>query len=122
MSPVQRAGRAGVGGLAVALAAVLSLSANAALKEPLKLDSGEIGGSVESAPGIHAFKGIPFAAPPVGALRWTAPQPVAKWSGVRDASKYGNVCIQPPGPSSGPQARLNIANMAGSPPTSEDCL
>ncbi|HUO68406.1 MAG TPA: carboxylesterase family protein [Gammaproteobacteria bacterium] len=114
----QRAGRAGVSlALAAALGALFSLSANAALKEPLKLDSGEIGGSVESAPGIHAFKGIPFAAPPVGALRWTAPQPVPKWSGVRDASKFGNVCIQPPG-----QGRLNIANMAGSPPTSEDCL
>jgi para-nitrobenzyl esterase len=113
------AGRTGVFGfaLAVGLCATFTLSANAALKEPLKLDSGEIGGSVESAPGIHAFKGIPFAAPPVGALRWTAPQPVAKWSGVRDASKYGNVCIQPPG-----QGRLNIANMEGSPPTSEDCL
>jgi para-nitrobenzyl esterase len=118
MSRKHCAGRAGVGALALAaLGAVFSLSANAALKEPLKLDSGEIGGSVESAPGIRAFKGIPFAAPPVGALRWTAPQPVAKWSGVRDASKYGNVCIQPPG-----QGRLNIANMEGSPPTSEDCL
>jgi para-nitrobenzyl esterase len=122
VSLAQRAGRAGVGCLALALAAAVSLSTNAALKEPLRLGSGEIGGSVESAPGVRAFKGIPFAAPPVGALRWTAPQPVAKWSGVRDASKYGNVCIQPPGPSSGPQARLNIANMAGSPPTSEDCL
>src|SRR5215831_21256642 len=115
----RRAGRAGVSrlALAAALGAVFSLSANAALKEPLKLDAGLLGGSVESAPGIHAFKGIPFAAPPVGALRWTAPQPVAKWSGVRDASKFGNVCIQPPG-----QGRLNIANMEGSPPTSEDCL
>jgi len=123
MSRRQRAGGTGVGGFALAvLAAVFSLSTHAALKEPLKLDSGEIGGSVESAPGIRAFKGIPFAAPPVGALRWTAPQPVAKWSGVRDASKYGNVCIQPPGPSNGPQARVNIANMEGSPPTSEDCL
>jgi para-nitrobenzyl esterase len=119
MSRAQRAGCSGVSGLALAaaLAAVWSLPASAALKEPLKLDAGEIGGSIESAPGIRAFKGIPFAAPPVGALRWTAPQPVAKWSGVRDASKYGNVCIQPPG-----QGRLNIANMEGSPPTSEDCL
>ena len=122
MSHDQLTGRVGIRALALALSAVCSLAANAALREPLKLDSGQIGGSVESAPGIRAFKGIPFAAPPVGALRWTAPQPVAKWSGVRDASKYGNVCIQPPGPSSGPQARLNIANMDGSPPTSEDCL
>lgn len=120
-----RAGRAGVRALAIAgafCALAVSATASAALKEPLKLDSGLLGGGVESAPGIRAFKGIPFAAPPVGALRWQAPRPVAKWSGVRDASKVGNVCIQPPGPSSGPQARLNIANMEGSPPTSEDCL
>jgi para-nitrobenzyl esterase len=125
MSHALRAGRAGVRALAVAgafCAVGVSATASAAIKEPLKLDSGLLGGSVEFAPGVRAFKGIPFAAPPVGALRWQAPQPVAKWSGVRDASKYGNVCIQPPGPSSGPQARLNIANMEGSPPPSEDCL
>jgi para-nitrobenzyl esterase len=125
MNHASRAGRAGVCALAFAVAlftAAVSQTASAALKEPLKLDSGLLGGSVESAPGIRAFKGIPFAAPPVGALRWQAPQPVAKWTGVRDASKYGNVCIQPPGPSTGPQARLNIANMDGSPPLSEDCL
>jgi para-nitrobenzyl esterase len=125
MTQALRDGRAGVRALAVAgalCAVAVCATANAALKEPLKLDSGLLGGGVESAPGIRAFKGIPFAAPPVGALRWQAPQRVAKWSGVRDASQYGNVCIQPPGPSGGPQARLNIANMEGSPPTSEDCL
>ena len=57
-----------------------------------------LGGGTESSTGVRVLKGIPFAAPPVGALRWQAPQPVAKWNGVRDASKFGNVCIQPAGP------------------------
>jgi para-nitrobenzyl esterase len=101
-----------------AVAAVgISTAAHAALKEPIKLDAGQLGGSAESSPGIRAFKGIPFAAPPVGALRWQAPQPVPKWNGVRSASKFGDVCIQPAG-----QGRLNIAFMEGSPPASEDCL
>jgi para-nitrobenzyl esterase len=85
------------------------------------LDSGLLGNSSESSPGVRAFKGIPFAAPPVGALRWQPPQPVAKWDGVRDASKFGNVCIQPDGANRGPRG-MNIAVAPGSPPQSEDCL
>jgi para-nitrobenzyl esterase len=57
------------------------------------------------------FKGMPFAAAPVGPLRWRAPQPVADWSGVRDASRFGNDCMQEKSP-------------FGNPTTvpSEDCL
>jgi para-nitrobenzyl esterase len=98
-----------------------STSAIAALTEPLRLDEGLLGGSTESSPGVRVFKGIPFAAPPVGALRWQPPQPVAKWQGVRDASKFGNVCIQPD-QRKARQPRLNLAVMDGSPPVSEDCL
>ncbi|QJU60741.1 carboxylesterase family protein [Sphingomonas sp. AP4-R1] len=47
-----------------------------------------------SVDGVTAFKGIPFAAPPVGPLRWRAPQPAAAWSGVRDATDYGHDCVQ----------------------------
>ncbi|MGC1650233.1 MAG: carboxylesterase family protein [Candidatus Sulfotelmatobacter sp.] len=43
---------------------------------------------------LIAFRGIPYAAPPVGNLRWKAPQPPASWKGVRDASSFGNVCPQ----------------------------
>lgn len=56
---------------------------------------------------LYAFRGIPYAAPPVGNLRWKAPQPPASWNGVRDASTFGNVCPQ-----------INGAGYAGN----EDCL
>lgn len=46
------------------------------------------------ATGVYTFKGVPFAAAPVGPLRWKAPQPVAKWSGVRPAREFGARCMQ----------------------------
>ncbi|PNU03450.1 carboxylesterase/lipase family protein [Novosphingobium guangzhouense] len=46
------------------------------------------------ADGVTAFKGIPFAAPPVGDLRWRAPQPAAMWEGVRNGAAYGHDCMQ----------------------------
>jgi len=46
--------------------------------------------------GVKAFKGIPFAQPPVGALRWQAPQPAGSWSGVRQANAFGPRCMQLP--------------------------
>jgi para-nitrobenzyl esterase len=119
MTAMNRVGR---GGIWAAVALSFSALAGAQLREPLALDAGLLGNSLESSPGIRAFKGIPFAAPPVGALRWQGPQPVAKWTGVRDASRFGNVCIQPAGPTEGPGARLNIAVLPDSPPRSEDCL
>ena len=48
--------------------------------------------------GFRAFLGIPFAAPPVGSLRWKAPQSAGSWSGVRDATAFGNACAQAPAP------------------------
>ena len=57
------------------------------------LDTGRIRG--QSAGGIRTFLGIPFAAPPVGSLRFQAPQPVAKWDGVRDCLDYGPTAPQP---------------------------
>src|SRR5262245_39902587 len=49
----------------------------------------------ELRPGIRVFRGIPFAAPPVGDLRWAAPQPPAPWQGVRDATRFGADCPVP---------------------------
>jgi para-nitrobenzyl esterase len=49
--------------------------------------------------GVVAYKGIPYAAPPTGNLRWKAPQPAAHWSGIRTASQFGHDCMQLPFPS-----------------------
>ena len=60
-------------------------------------ETGKVAGS--TADGVASWKGIPFAAPPVGALRWRAPQPAAKWQAIRQATAYGNDCMQVPFPS-----------------------
>jgi para-nitrobenzyl esterase len=91
-------------------------TAGAAISDPVRLDSGAVSG-VASANGVLVFKGIPFAAPPVGELRWRAPQPVITWEGVRTAETFGDVCVQPPG-----QGRLNIAVLPDGPGMSENCL
>ena len=46
---------------------------------------------------VHAFTGVPYAAPPVGESRWRAPQPVARWTGVRRATEFAPRCMQSPG-------------------------
>ena len=58
----------------------------------VKVSQGEAQGSV--ADGVAIFKGLPFAASPVGDLRWRSPQPAAKWSGVRAASAFSATCAQ----------------------------
>src|SRR2546423_3110155 len=60
----------------------------------VKTENGDLEGIDES--GIKTFKGIPFAAPPVGNLRWREPQPVENWSGVRKADKFGPRAMQLP--------------------------
>ena len=90
----------------------------AVVPEPVKTDAGLISGASAAAPGVRVFKGIPFAAPPTGELRWQAPQPVAQWTGVRRADKFGDVCVQPKG-----VGRLNVSvDLPDSPAASEDCL
>lgn len=60
-----------------------------------KTVNGIVEGSLEKS-GIRSFKGIPFAAPPVGDLRWREPQPVANWKGVRNAKNFGPRAMQLP--------------------------
>ena len=62
--------------------------------DAVKTDAGLVAGTQNGE--IRVFKGIPFAAPPVGDMRWMPPQPAAKWSGVLKAEKYGPMCMQVP--------------------------
>jgi len=67
-------------------------SARAAI-EYANITGGRAQGEVKD--GLASFKGLPFAAPPVGALRWRVPQPAVAWSGVRKADTFARACIQP---------------------------
>lgn len=73
--------------------------------QPVKVDGGLLQGTAED--GLTVYKGIPFAAPPIGNLRWKAPEPAAKWTGVRMADKFAPGAVQGINPPSG---------------KSEDCL
>jgi para-nitrobenzyl esterase len=57
-------------------------------------DRGSIQGSLSSDGQVRSFLGIPYAAPPVGSLRWKPPQPTAAWTGVRAATSFGPRCMQ----------------------------
>ena len=85
--------------------ALLAPFARAQPPAPVRVEQGLVQGTAED--GLVVYKGVPFAAPPVGDLRWRAPQLAAKWDGVRVADKFA------PGPIQG-----------GNPPSgkSEDCL
>ncbi|MEP7383164.1 MAG: carboxylesterase family protein [Gemmatimonadota bacterium] len=62
--------------------------------ERVKIPTGTLAGTLNPTTGVRAYKGIPFAAPPVGADRWRPPQPAAKWKGVRKATSFGPRCMQ----------------------------
>src|SRR5579862_7822197 len=101
------------------LAAVSPLRTQAAISDPVKTTDGKLSG-VTLTSGVRAFKGIPFGAPPVGALRWKEPQPVAHWEGVKKADTFSDVCVQPNAPKRVP---VNVAvDLPDSPKMSEDCL
>jgi len=104
-------------GLNLACALLLSLAAFAAApranaEATATLPAGAITGLDEG--GIQVFRGIPYAAPPVGELRWQAPRPAPAWSGPLDARRFGKACMQLPG------ASLEGGGDPG--PLGEDCL
>jgi para-nitrobenzyl esterase len=95
------------------LAALLTLSVAGSYRVHSAIEYADItGGRVqgEVTDSLASFKGLPFAAPPVGALRWRVPQPVVPWSGVRKADTFARACVQPWGGNPEP-------NLLG-----EDCL
>jgi para-nitrobenzyl esterase len=63
---------------------------------PIKIESGYISGTVAGDPGkeVNIFRGMPYAAPPVGDLRWKPPQPVMPWSGTRECTEYSKASPQ----------------------------
>ena len=69
--------------------------------------------------GVSAFLGVPYAAPPVGALRWRRPAPAASWTGIRDATAFGASCIQFVAPQGGGPYTHEYVTQG---PVSEDCL
>jgi para-nitrobenzyl esterase len=87
-------------------------------RKPLRIESGLVQGSIDGTGEVVAFKGIPYAAPPVGGMRWREPQPAAKWDGVRKADPFGASCPQPF--STGAPPYTEEFAMRG--PMSEDCL
>lgn len=89
----------------------------AAVNGIVKIETGQLTGTTLSS-GIRVFKGIPYAAPPVGDLRWKPPQPPANWDGVRKADKFSDSCMQALRRSTFPWTKeFMVQNDA-----SEDCL
>jgi para-nitrobenzyl esterase len=84
------------------------------MNDRVRTEGGLLAGAT-TANGVHVYKGIPYAAPPIGYLRWRPPQPPSSWTGVRQATSFSPICEQMPGTPSSiyfqpPQ------------PRSEDCL
>src|SRR3954471_13081962 len=88
----------------------LAGSAGIASARPVVVDSSSLEGV--AGPGLTVYRGVPFAAPPLGAQRWREPQPVKPWTGVRHAEAFAPACMQ------------TGVSMPGEPAprTSEDCL
>jgi para-nitrobenzyl esterase len=108
----------GLVGLLYLARAEAILGAAAGLQEPIAVEGGQLTGTptVQWTPGVRLFRGIPYAAPPVGNLRWRAPQPVVPWQGVKRADDFSAACMQLPTGTEGNAWR------EGHVPVSEDCL
>lgn len=74
----------------------LIFASGAFAADEVKTANGVVNGTGKQKSGVRKFLGIPFAAPPVGDLRWKPPQPANNWKGVRDASKFAARCMQQP--------------------------
>ena len=97
------------------IGAILTVAFSAwlgAAPDRIRIDSGTLAG--DSTNGVRTFKGVPFAQPPVGNLRWAPPQPIT-WTGERDATKFNLPCPQPI-----PATGANGGGVSGA--TAEDCL
>ncbi|MGE4054792.1 MAG: carboxylesterase/lipase family protein, partial [Vicinamibacterales bacterium] len=100
--------------LPYAIALAVSCGGTDIVNDPVAVAGGRVQGQLVDED-IRVFRGIPYAAPPVGNLRWRPPQRVVPWEGLRDATAYGAECPQSPLPPTSIYARPEQ-------PQSEDCL
>ena len=100
---------------AVLLGITLAPGAVAGITDPVRVEQGQLAGTSGRRPDVRVYKGIPFARPPVGELRWKPPEPPASWPGVRPATQFANACMQTP-------VTQSSLNGPAPPPVSEDCL
>jgi hypothetical protein len=108
VNPLMRWGLAGL-----VLVTFVTGDSMSALTSVVSVEGGQIAGVLDR--GVRVFKGIPYAAAPVGALRWKPPHSIRSWSGIRDASQFGAECPQTDYPSGSIYIRPRQ-------PQSEDCL
>src|SRR3569833_4502136 len=102
--------------LCLALVAAAGAALGASETRPqVKIRTGVLQGVTDASSHVIAYKGIPYAKPPVDELRWRPPVPVANWEGVRDAREFGHACLQPP-------AQPTSVYYGGGASMSEDCL
>ena len=107
-------------GFCIAGAALLYLSfVTSKPLDTVMVEGGIISGTISPSGDIHVFKGIPFAAPPVGNLRWRAPQPVIPWQGIKKCDAFGPSPMQGSPVPFGPWSREYLIPKE---PISEDCL
>jgi para-nitrobenzyl esterase len=97
-------------GLLLAATACAPITASNSTAPVVNTAEGPVTGLARN--GVYEFRGIPYAAPPVGKLRWMPPQPVTKWNEARDATHFGNVCAQV----------TTLGVFAGPASVDEDCL
>lgn len=108
----------GCGVSVCALACGVAVAQSRVALEPVRIASGLVAGTSGSSAGVTAYLGIPYAAPPVGALRWRPPQPAPAWSGVRQATAFGTSCMQQQARSRLPWTEEYMTQNA----VGEDCL
>ena len=73
------------------MAMLALLGCSKAVDNPvLTIEGGQVQGVTTDIPGVFVYRGIPYAAPPIGDLRWKEPQPVVPWEGVKLADKFGH--------------------------------
>jgi len=97
---------------------VSALCAAAAATDPIRVDGGLVSGTTGKDASVHVYKGIPYAAPPVGELRWKAPKAVIGWQGVRTADQFAASCVQKIAEERKPWTTEFMTHT----PISEDCL